>query len=226
MDALTQLLLAGAGSPLILLAVFVVVAIDGFFPPVPSETVVVALASIGFATGAPNPWLVLLVATAGSFVGDNVAFTIGRRIGIDRFRLTRGPRTARLLGRVRGTLEQRSASTVLTARFIPVGRVAVNVLAGSSAFPRRRFVALSAISGVLWAAYSILIGVLAGAWLHDQPLLGAAVAAVAALGLGLLVDRISRRARRPRRRSHRAPSATSARVAVSAATAVTPGGTR
>jgi len=193
MDALTQLLLTGAGSPLILGAVFLAVVIDGFFPPVPSETVVVALASIGIATGAPDPWLVLLAAAAGSFVGDNISFTIGRRFGVDRFRFTRGPRTARMLGRVRRTLETRSASTVLTARFIPVGRVAVNVLAGSSEFPRRRFVALSAVSGVIWASYSILIGVLAGAWLHDQPLLGAGVAAVAALGIGMLVDLVVRR---------------------------------
>ncbi|BDZ49450.1 membrane protein [Frondihabitans sucicola] len=225
MDALTHLLLAGAGSPLILLAVFIVVAIDGFFPPVPSETVVVALASIGFATGAPNPWIVLLLAAAGSFVGDNLAFTIGRRLGIDRFRFTRGPRTARLLGRVRGTLEERSASTILTARFIPVGRVAVNVLAGSSAFPRRRFVVLSAISGVLWAGYSIVIGVVAGAWFHEQPILGAAVAAVAALGIGLLVDRISRRRRRSRRPVAVAPTQAAARAArVSLET--TGGGTR
>jgi membrane-associated protein len=198
MDALNHFILSGAGSPLILLAVFLVVTIDGFFPPVPSETIVVALASIGFVTGAPSPWLVLLVAAAGSFVGDNVAFTLGRRLGIDRFRFTRGPRTAKMLGRIRGTLEQRSASMILTARFIPIGRVAVNVLAGSSAFPRRRFVLLTAVSGIGWAAYSLLVGVLAGAWLHDQPLLGAAVAAVAALGIGLLVDRLSRRVRRPR----------------------------
>ncbi|GAA4686176.1 DedA family protein [Frondihabitans cladoniiphilus] len=201
MEAFTHLLLAGAASPLILVAVFLVVAIDGFFPPVPSETVVVALASIGFATGAPSPWLVLLVAAAGSFVGDNVAFAIGRRLGIDRFRFTRGPRTARLLRRVRGTLEARPASTVLTARFVPVGRVAVNVLAGSSAFPRRRFMLLSGVSGVVWATYSILIGVLAGAWLHDRPLLGAILGAAAALGIGLLVDRLprQRRALRPAR---------------------------
>lgn len=211
MDAFSHLLVSGAGSPLVLLAVFLVVAIDGFFPPVPSETVVVALASIGFATGAPNPWLLLLVAAVGSFVGDNLAFTIGRRLGVDRFRLTRGRRTAALLGRVRGTLEQRSASTILTARFIPIGRVAVNVLAGSSTFPRRRFVVLSAVSGVLWAAYSVLIGVVAGAWLHDQPLLGAAIAAVAALAIGLLVDRISRRVRTP---SPESPRTTAPRIAL------------
>jgi len=198
MDAFTQLLLDGAASPFVLVAVFLTVVVDGFFPPVPSETVVVALASIGFATGAPSPWLVLLAAAVGSFVGDNVAFTIGRRFGVDRFRITRGPRAARLLARVRSTLETRSASTILTARFIPVGRVAVNVLAGASNLPRRRFVVLSAISGVAWAGYSILIGVLAGAWLRDQPLLGAAVAAVAAFGIGMLVDLVVRR-RRPAR---------------------------
>jgi len=188
-----EFILSIASSPLVLLVAFLVVVLDGFFPPVPSETVVVALASIGFATGAPNPWLVLLAAALGSFVGDNIAFTIGRRLGIDRFRFARGPRVAALLDRVRGTLVNRSASTILTARFIPVGRVAVNVLAGSSAFPRRRFVVLSAMSGIGWAAYSVLVGVLAGAWLHDQPLLGAAVAVVAALGIGLVIDRVAQR---------------------------------
>ena len=148
-----EFILSIASSPLVLLVAFLVVVLDGFFPPVPSETVVVALASIGFATGAPNPWLVLLAAALGSFVGDNIAFTIGRRLGIDRFRFARGPRVAALLDRVRGTLVNRSASTILTARFIPVGRVAVNVLAGSSAFPRRRFVVLSAMSGIGWAAW-------------------------------------------------------------------------
>lgn len=196
MDALTQIIVAGASSPFVLLALFVLVAIDGFFPPVPSETLVVALASIGFATGAPDPWLVLLVAAAGSFVGDNIAFTIGRRLGLDRFRFTRGPRAAKLLGRVQGSLLKRPASLILTARFVPIGRVAVNVLAGSSAFPRRRFVILSGISAVAWAVYSVVIGVLAGAWLHDQPLLGAVVAASGALVIGLLVDRIARRTRR------------------------------
>lgn len=215
MDALTSLLLAGAASPLILLALFVLVAIDGFFPPVPSETLVVALASIGFATGAPNPWLVLLAAAAGSFIGDNIAFWLGRRLGIDRFGFTRRPRMARLLARVRVTLRERSASTILTARFVPIGRVAVNVLAGSSGFSRRRFMVLSAISGALWAGYSIGIGILAGAWLHEQPLLGAAVAAVAALGIGFVVDAVSRRVARATeaRRARQVPRAPAVRPA-------------
>ena len=193
MDAVLEWLTAATGTPWLYLGVFVLVVADAFTVILPSETVVVALASIGFATAAPNPWLVLLAAALGSFVGDNIAFTIGRRLGIDRFRFARGPRVAALLDRVRGTLVNRSASTILTARFIPVGRVAVNVLAGSSAFPRRRFVVLSAMSGIGWAAYSVLVGVLAGAWLHDQPLLGAAVAVVAALGIGLVIDRVAQR---------------------------------
>ncbi|MBF4579504.1 DedA family protein [Frigoribacterium sp. VKM Ac-2530] len=180
-----------AESPWVLAAVFLVVVLDGFFPPVPSETVVVALAAVGAATGAPNPGLVLLVAGLGSFLGDNIAFSIGRRVGSNRFRSLRGKKVGALMERARSNLDRRAASVILTARFVPGGRVVVNVLAGASSFPRHRFVAFSAVSGVLWAAYSVLIGVVAGAWVHDTPLLGAGIAVIIALVSGLVVDRIS-----------------------------------
>ncbi|WP_213815502.1 DedA family protein [Glaciihabitans sp. dw_435] len=193
MDTLNELIVSWAGSPFVLLAVVVLVTIDGFFPPIPGETVVVALASIGIATGAPNVWAVLAAAAVGSFLGDNIAFLIGRRIDLGRYRWTRGARATRALERVRGALDRRAASVILTARFVPVGRVTVNVLAGSAGFPRRRFVALSAVSAVAWAGYSVLVGAVAGAWLRDQPLIGAAVAVVIALGVGWLTDLVIRR---------------------------------
>lgn len=147
MEALNELIVSWAASPFVLVVVVLLVALDGFFPPMPSESVVVAVAAIGVATGTPNPWAVLLVAAIGSFVGDNLAFSLGRRVDLDRFRWTRGPRAARLLESARGALDRRAASVILTARFVPVGRVAVNVMAGSTGFPRRRFVPLSAVSG-------------------------------------------------------------------------------
>lgn len=198
MEALNELVVSWAQSPFVLIAVVVVVLIDGIFPPMPSEAVVVALASIGLATGAPSPWAVLLAATVGSFLGDNLAFSIGRRVDLGRFRWTRGPRAAALLARARGALNQRGASVILTARFVPVGRVAVNVMAGSTGFSRRRFVLLSAVSAAAWAGYSVAVGVVAGAWLRDQPVLGALVAVVLALGCGAVIDWALRRSRRLR----------------------------
>jgi len=192
-EALNELVVSWAASPFVLIVVLLLVAVDGFFPPMPSEPVVVAVAAIGVATGSPNPWAVLLVAAIGSFIGDNLAFSAGRRLDLDRFRCTRGPKVARLLARARGALDRRAASVILTARFVPVGRVAVNVMAGSSGFPRRRFVPLSAISGATWAGYSVLVGVFAGAWLRDQPVLGALVAVAVALAGGLGIDLVIRK---------------------------------
>ena len=196
-EALNELVSAWAGSPVVLVAILLLVIVDGFFPPLPSETVVVALASIGAATGAPNPWAVLVVAALGSFIGDNLAFSVGRRVDLDRFRWASGPRARRLLERARSALDRRAATVILTARFVPVGRVAVNLMAGSSGFPRRRFVPLSAVAGLAWAGYTVLVGVLAGAWLQDQPVLGALVAILVALVGGLLIDLVMRRLRSP-----------------------------
>lgn len=199
MEALNELVVSWAQSPFVLLAVLVVVLIDGIFPPMPSEAAVVALASIGLATGSPSPWTVLLAATVGSFLGDNLAFSIGRRVDLARFRWTRGPRASALLARARDALDRRGASVVLTARFVPVGRVAVNVMAGSTGFSRRRFVVLSAVSAAAWAGYSVAVGVVAGAWLQDQPVLGALVAVVLALGCGAAIDWALKRSRRLRK---------------------------
>jgi membrane protein DedA with SNARE-associated domain len=80
---------------------------------------------------------------------------------------------------------------VITGRYIPVGRIAVNLTAGATGFPYRRFVPLSIVAGVSWALYSVGVGVLAGAWFRETPLLGAAVAVVVAIAMGLVIDRIT-----------------------------------
>lgn len=201
MEVLNELIVSWAHSPFVLAAIVLVVLIDGIFPPMPSEAVVVAVASIGLATGSPTPWTVVLAAAGGAFLGDNLAFSIGRRVDLERFRWARRPKAVRLFGRARGALDQRSASVILTARFVPGGRVAVNLVARSTGFSRRRFVLLSAASGMVWAGYSVLVGILAGAWLQEQPVLGAVVAVVAALGCGAVIDAAVRRIRRPRQRA-------------------------
>lgn len=200
MDSLTDAIVSGAGSPPALVALFLLVVLDGFFPPVPSETAVVAMATVAIATGATSPWAVLLVAAAGSVVGDNIAFLVGRRLPLGTSRWARRPRIGRVLDRGRSMLAERPASVILTARFIPVGRVAVNVVAGSTGFPHRRFLPLTAVSGLAWAGFSVLIGILAGAWMHDRPLLGAAIGMVTAVGLGLLLDAATRGLSRRRAR--------------------------
>ncbi|RZU63929.1 membrane protein DedA with SNARE-associated domain [Microterricola gilva] len=191
MDLLTDFLLATVSSPFVYLVVFAIVVIDGFFPPVPSESIVVVAAAVGVSTGAPNPVLIVVLAAIGAAVGDNIAYWLGRRVGTNRFRWMRHARAVSALDWADRGLSRSAASMLLVARYIPVGRIAVNMTAGATGFSHRRFWPLTVLAGTCWAVYSVLIGVLAGHWVKEQPLLGAAIGVVIALGLGLVIDRLT-----------------------------------
>ncbi|WP_240613259.1 DedA family protein [Brachybacterium endophyticum] len=154
-----------------------------------------AVAVAASAGSLPTMLLLVAVAALGAMIGDNIAFAIGGRLGALRGRWLRGPRLTASIDRAQQGLERRGASFLLTARFIPVGRVAVNLAAGAVGFPWRRFLRISALSGVIWASYNAVMGVLAGQWLADQPLLSAVIGTGVALALGLVVDRIASRRR-------------------------------
>ncbi|RLP77874.1 DedA family protein [Mycetocola tolaasinivorans] len=190
-DALNDAIMTAVGSPWITLIIPVVVFIDAFFPPIPSETVVVAAAALGFSMGTPNAWVLILLAALGAIAGDNLTYWIGRRVDLTRFRWMRAERSVTALEWARRGLEKRTGVLILTGRYIPVGRVAVNLTAGATGLPRRRFVPLSILAGVTWALYTVGIGVWAGAWFRETPLLGAVIAVVVAIVVGFVIDRIS-----------------------------------
>ncbi|MHA7305165.1 DedA family protein [Arthrobacter sp. TMN-49] len=216
----TDLVLAAAGQPWIYLVVVLGCIIDGIFPPFPSEAIVVGLASLTITPGGPAPWLLLPAAILGAFIGDNIAYSIGRRVGTQRFSWMRTPLMVRSFDRVGQELQQRAVSFILVARFLPVVRVAVNLTAGATGYSRKGFMAITAASASLWASYSLGIGVLAGTWFRQNPLLGLIVAVALAAVLGIVADSVAglirRRARQVRARrgstSLTGPAAESATV--------------
>ena len=196
LDGINDVVLDLAGSPWVYLIVFAFVTVDAFFPPIPSESAIVALAAISVSSGQPNLLLLVLVSVAGALVGDNTAFALGRRLGTDRFAILRRPKAKELIERAETELDKRAATLILTARYIPVGRVAVNVTAGATGFRYHRFLPLAVAAAVSWAVYNVAIGVAAGAWVKDNPLLGAGVAVVFALIVGIVIDKVLARHRR------------------------------
>ena len=77
MQAINDFALAAAGSPWVFVVVLFFTTIDGFFPPLPSESIVVAAAAL---LAGQQPWLLVPLAAcalAGSWLGDNMAFLIG-----------------------------------------------------------------------------------------------------------------------------------------------------
>jgi membrane-associated protein len=195
MQAINDFILAAAGQPWVLFLVLACCIIDGFFPPIPSESVVVGLAAVAATADVPNPWLLMLVAALGAFSGDNIAYLIGRRVGTRRWHWMRGPRMQSAFRWAGLELRKRPASLILVARFIPIGRVAVNLTAGVSHYPHLRFVGLTVLSATLWAAYSVGIGLFFGQWFEHNHLLGAAIAIVCAVALGIVVDLVINRVR-------------------------------
>ncbi|MDR2113729.1 MAG: VTT domain-containing protein [Bifidobacteriaceae bacterium] len=188
-DSVNQLIIGLAGSPWALVAVFAVAVIDGFFPPVPAETLVVATAA-AFA-GSGQWWQALVLwalAAGGALTGDCIAYTLGQWFNASQWRMFRQGKGHHALQSVRRTFGRGAAPLIMVARFIPVGRVAVNLTAGTVRYPFRRFVVIDGVAAACWAAYSVAVGHIAGKAAGDNPLLGVVIGIVFAISLGTLVQ--------------------------------------
>ena len=188
-----------AQSPWLLPVLFLLVVGDAFLVVVPSETAVVGLAALWGATGSPPLFTVIPVAALGAIVGDTLCFSIGRRVGLDRWRWQRIGRLQRAIARVRQIVLTRPASLIFTARYVPFARIAVNLTAGASGLPYRRFLPLSGAAGVMWALCNCAVGAFFGTVLADQPILAILISVAVGVTIGVIVDAmVTRWATRPR----------------------------
>ncbi|MDR3107796.1 MAG: VTT domain-containing protein, partial [Bifidobacteriaceae bacterium] len=165
-----------AHSPWALAAVYLISAIDGFFPPVPAETLVVATAAVYSSAG----WwwqaaLLWALAAAGALTGDLTAYSLGRWLRAGEWPIFRRGKGHEAIEWVRGVFARGAAPLLMVARFIPVGRVAVNLTAGTVHYPLRRFLVIDSIATTCWGAYSVGVGYIAGQATGDNPLLGVIV---------------------------------------------------
>ncbi len=177
-------------SPWILLVLFVLTTIDGFFPVVPSESIVIGATVLIVADGGISLWWIWLAGAAGAFLGDFIAYHIGKALPIHRMRVFASERGTRALERAEVALDRRAPLYIMSARFIPLGRVAVNMTAGAVRFPFARFGMIITFSACLWAGYSILLGLVAGNVLEERPLVAVAVGLVFGVTMGWIIDRI------------------------------------
>jgi membrane-associated protein len=183
--------------------VFLLAFLDVLAPVVPSEASVIT-AGVVAATGGLYLPLIIAAAACGAFLGDNAAYLVGRRFGsraTERF--VRGGKAQKTLEWAERQLTQRGGELIVVARFIPGGRTAVTLGAGTLAFPWRRFAIFDAIAALIWALYASLLGYLGGrafenaAWVGLLLALGIAFAVTG--GVEAVRWYLRRRARRPRR---------------------------
>lgn len=94
---------------------------------------------VAVAGDLPMIYLVLLLvaSTMGAICGDNISYGIGTKIPIERLRIFRAGRGERALKKIRRQMARRGTLLIMTGRFIPGGRVAVNMTSGAVAYPWR-----------------------------------------------------------------------------------------
>jgi membrane-associated protein len=134
----------------------------GFFLPGDS-----LLFTAGLFTAQPDPfaplWVLLLLVPVAGIVGDQVGYLIGRRTGPALYsrpdsRLFK----QRYVTQAHEFFEKHGSRTVLLARFVPVLRTFVPVLAGVSTMSYRRFTTYNVIGGIVWGAGVVTLGNLLG----------------------------------------------------------------
>ncbi|WIM99694.1 DedA family protein [Actinoplanes oblitus] len=175
-------------SPWLYVVVFAAVAIDGFLPFMPSEALVIAAGALS-ATGRPDLLALATAAVAGGMAGDQISYRIGRTV---RGRMRRG-RLADAMTRANGLLLRHGGLPILVGRFLPYGRTATTLTAGSVALPRGRFRLFSALASTAWAAYVIALGRLGGQTFAHAPLLGAVFGVVLGMALAGVCALVERR---------------------------------
>ncbi len=152
---------AALTSPWAYLAVFVIAALDAFFPIVPSETLVIT-AGVFAATGEPALVPLIAAAAAGAFLGDHISYQIGRAGGGALLRRLHTGRRRAAVDRVKRALAIRGGLVLVVARYIPGGRAATTLTMGAIRYPRRTFALVDALATTSWATYSAMIGYLGG----------------------------------------------------------------
>ena len=187
-----------SGSPWTYAYLLAVSAIDALPPAVPREPSATAAGVLGASGDLLRP-LVRLVAAGGAILGDNISYFIGRSVGhriAERF--FSGERRKRL-DQAERQLAQRGGYLILVARFIPGGRTAVTLAAGTLEFPWRRFIAWDVAAGIIWASYASLLGYFGGRTFEESPLKGLALAFGIAVAVTAIVELVRwvRRRRTP-----------------------------
>ena len=138
--------------------------------------------------------LVILVAAAGAFAGDNMSYAGGRFLGTRvQERFFDGEKAQGRIEWARGFLKGRGGYVFLVARFVPAGRTATTFTAGLIHYRwLTRFVPFDALAALLWAVYCSLLGYLGGHTFENRPILALALAFGLAAGVAAVAELVRR----------------------------------
>jgi len=121
----------------------------------------------GLALATSDSWLPdwagFILIWVAAFVGTQVGYWVGYKIGPPLFESNRNfILNERVLAKTHDFFEKYGARAVVLARFVPILRALIPMLAGISKMDHRRFTKLNLIGATIWTGVFLIAGYLLG----------------------------------------------------------------
>ena len=171
----------------------------GFFLPGDSLLFTVGLL-IGQGSVKAPLWLACLVLTVAAFLGNVVGYEIGRKVGPAIFRRPESRLFRQeYVDKTVAFFDTYGPRAIVLARFVPIVRTFITVVAGVGRMDRRKFLTYSGIGAVLWATGVTVLGRLLGSVEFVRTNLEVMLLAIVAISvLPVAVELLRERAKRRR----------------------------
>ena len=150
------------------LGVFLLIAIENIFPPIPSEAV---LLFGGFMTTHTELNIVVMIisATLGSLVGAIVLYYVGKILNKERLKKLVSGKVGKILrlktediDKADKWFDEKGNKTVFFCRFIPIVRSLISIPAGMSEMPMGKFLMYTIAGSAVWNTVLVTIGNMVG----------------------------------------------------------------
>ncbi len=150
------------------IGVFLLIAIENIFPPIPSEVILVFGGFMTTYTSLSIP-IMVLAATLGSLLGAIVLYYIGKIFNKERLKRIVNGKVGKVLRLKASDIEKadkwfdtKGNKTVFFCRFIPIVRSLISIPAGMSEMPMKKFLLYTISGSLIWNTVLIIVGSIVG----------------------------------------------------------------
>jgi membrane-associated protein len=139
----------------------------GFF--LPGDSLLFSAGLVAAAREDINIVFLILMIFMAAFVGDQVGYVIGRKLGRPYLERKNSPRMQKMLAKSERFYERYGWWSVVIARYIPWVRTFVPPIAGTVKMNYYKFLSANALGAFLWGVGITLAGFYSGAisWVRD-----------------------------------------------------------
>lgn len=150
------------------LGVFLLIAIENVFPPIPSEVI---LLFGGFMTTFSDMNIigVIISSTLGSVLGAIILYYIGKILNKERLKKIITSKPGKILrlkpediDKADEWFDTKGNKTVFFCRFVPIIRSLISIPAGMSEMPMKKFLIYTAAGSLIWNAALTIAGSIVG----------------------------------------------------------------